>query len=193
MGIYVCDVGPDDWADEEVLGPTARALAAELRRRGLDPCPQPSPRDPRARSGAPFEEKLNRPLGSFEELCRQDPAGEECYDALLGWDLLVPVAFEGALELPVASPYDDVTTVRGAHAARAAARRLADRIALPPQVPLHGGNLALTNWFDGPAVADAAATHPGPWARAVDAAFCTALYLGAAEHAIRYTRPVRYV
>ncbi|MFJ7206967.1 hypothetical protein ACIQWR_25975 [Streptomyces sp. NPDC098789] len=190
MGIYVCGVGSDDWSDEEVLGPTARALAAELRRRGLDPCPQPSPRP---RSGASFEEKLNRPLGTFEDLCRQDPAGEECYDALLGWDLLVPVAFDGAFELPVPSPYDDVTTVRSAHAARAAAQRLSDRIALPPQVPRHGGNLALTNWFDGPAVADAAATHPGPWSRATDAAFHAALYLGAAEHAIRHSCPMHYV
>ncbi|MFI5987467.1 hypothetical protein ACIBEA_42190 [Streptomyces sp. NPDC051555] len=193
MGIYVCGVGSDDWSDEEVLGPTARALAAELRRRGLDPCPRPAPRAPRPRSGASFEEKLNRPLGTFEDLCRQDPAGEECYDALLGWDLLVPVAFDGAFELPVPSPYDDVTTVRSAHAARAAAQRVADRIALPPQVPLDGGNLALTNWFDGPAVADAAATHPGPWSQATDAAFYAALYLGAAEHAIRHTCPMHYV
>ncbi|WP_330334478.1 hypothetical protein OHS33_35145 [Streptomyces sp. NBC_00536] len=136
---------------------------------------------------------MYRPIQTFEDLCREDPAGQECHDALLGWDLLIPVAFEGAFELPVPTPYGDVTTVRSAHGTRTVAQRLADRISLPPQVPRHCDNLDLGNWFDSPAAAEAADSHPGAWSEDMDAAYYVALYLRAAEHSIRLVCPINYV
>ncbi len=63
---------------------------------------------------------------------------------------------------------------------------------LSAAVPRDGGNLALTNWFSGPAVQQAAARHPGPWREDLDAAYFTALYLGAAEHALRRGCAIAY-
>ncbi|MEU3315394.1 hypothetical protein ABZ743_22320 [Streptomyces sp. NPDC006662] len=193
MGIYVCSVGAGDWSDEDVLRPTARALDAELSRLGLPACAPPAAAEFVPRSGMSFEEKMYRPLQTFEDLCRAQSDGQDSYDALLGWDLLVPVDFEDSLTLPVPAPYSENTTVRSAHRALRAAKRLAVRLALPPQVPHGGDNLALGNWFDSPARAEAAVSHPGPWAEDLDAAYYTALYLRAAEHSLRRRCPLHYI
>ncbi|MFF2197850.1 hypothetical protein [Streptomyces sp. NPDC058157] len=193
MGTYLCSVDADDWSDDEILGPVALLLGSELGRRGLALGAPPPPADFVPQSGTSFEEKLYRPMRSFEALCRAQPDGEECCEALLGWDLLIPVDFEGALTLPVPSAYSDTTTVHSAHRTLAAAQRLAARLALPPQLPRHCDNLDLGNWFDDAAVAQAAAAHPGAWADDLDAAFYTALYLRAAEHALRWQCPMSYV
>ncbi|MGW1517393.1 hypothetical protein [Streptomyces sp. NPDC002287] len=193
MGIYVCSVDAGDWSDEGVLRPTAQALDAELSRRGLPACAPPAAAEFVRRSGMSFEEKMYRPLQTFEDLCRAQSDGQDSYDALLGWDLLVPVDFEDSLTLPVPAPYSDDTTVLSAHRTLRAARRLAVRLALPPQVPRECDNLGLGNWFDSPATAEAAASHPGPWAEDLDAAYYTALYLRAAEHSLRRRCPINYV
>ncbi|MFF1907564.1 hypothetical protein [Kitasatospora sp. NPDC058218] len=189
MGIYLVSVAADDWLDEEVLGPVAEAVGRELSRRGLPPfvCPEPVPF--RSHSGTRFEEKLHRPIDGFDRLCRALP--DDTHEALLGWEVLLPVDLDDSVVLPVGSAYNDPTTVGGARRALAAARRLADRLALPAAIPRHCDNLELGAWFDGPAAAEAA-TAPGPWSEDLDAAYYTALYLRAAEHALRRGCPVGY-
>ncbi|MFJ8162301.1 hypothetical protein ACIRBY_15410 [Streptomyces sp. NPDC096136] len=193
MGTYLCSVDAGDWSDDDILGPAARLLDGELLRRGLPPCTPPPAAGPLRRGGTSFAEKMYRPMRTFEDLCRAQPGGEEWCEALLGWDLLVPVDFEGAVTLPVSGPYSETTTVHSAHRVLGVARRLAARIALPPQVPRHCDDLDLGNWFDGPAATEAATTHPGPWAEDPDAAYYTALYLRAAEHSLRRQCPMNYV
>ncbi|GAA0271381.1 hypothetical protein GCM10010302_06200 [Streptomyces polychromogenes] len=195
MGIYLCSVDADAWSDDDVLGPAARLLDGELVRRGLPRCTPPPAAGlgQGSGSGTWFEEKMYRPMRTFEELCRAQPDGDECCEALLGWDLLIPVDFIGAITLPVSGPYSDTTTVHSAHRVLGAARGLASRLALPPQVPSRCDNLDLGNWFGGPAAAEAAAAHPGPWTQDLDAAYYTALYLRAAEHSLRRQCPMNYV
>ncbi|WP_229698427.1 hypothetical protein [Wenjunlia tyrosinilytica] len=187
MGIYLVGIDSRDWLDGEVLGAVAVALDAELERRGWEGFTAPEPGGPGA--GVSFEEKMNRPIDSFADLCRKQAGGP---DALLDWDLLIPVEFDGALVLPVPSDHDDTTTVRSAHRALDAARRLADGMALPPGIPRTSGNLDIVNWFDGPAVGEAVGTYPGPWSGDLDAAFYTAVYLRAAEHSLRRECPIAY-
>ncbi|MFF1795636.1 hypothetical protein ACIF6L_20715 [Kitasatospora sp. NPDC086009] len=189
MGIYLVSVAADDWRDEEVLGPVAGAVDAELGRRGLAPFVCPEPVRARRRPGTRFEEKLHRPIGSFDRLCRA--RSDDTHEALLGWEVLLPVDLADSVVLPARSEDDDPTTVGGARRALAAARRLADRLALPAGIPEHCDGLDLGRWFDGPA-AVAAATAPGPWSEDLDAAYYTAVYLRAAEHALRRGCPVAY-
>ncbi|MEW2416799.1 hypothetical protein AB0953_24145 [Streptomyces sp. NPDC046866] len=217
MGIYVVDVAAEDWAAGEVRGPLAAALDEELARRGLGgftppargargadrPPVRPRWSAPRARRRAGgggadvapsrFEEKVNRPYDAFEALCRERPDGQRCHDALLDWEVLIPVDFDGVLVLPVSAELGGgPARVRSAHRAAEAGRRLAAAIGLPDAVPRDGGSLALTNWFSGPAVREAAERWPGPWAEQRDAAYFTALYLGAAEHGLRRGCPIAY-
>ncbi|MBW5421656.1 hypothetical protein GKQ77_08755 [Streptomyces sp. BG9H] len=193
MGIYVCSVDADDWSDEDILRPTAQALDAELSKRGLALCPPPAAVKFVPQSGTSFEEKMYRPIQTFEDLCRAQSDGQDSYDALLGWDLLVPVDFADSLTLPVPAPYSENTTVLSAHRTLRAAERLAAQLALPPHVPHRCDNLDLGDWFDSPATAEAAVSHPGPWAEDLDAAYYTALYLRAAEHSLRRQCPISYV
>ncbi|MEU3771657.1 hypothetical protein AB0F11_00275 [Streptomyces sp. NPDC032472] len=220
MGIYVVDVAAEDWADGEVCAPLAAALGEELARRGLGGftpparqaarggdrpvlrsgwsapfgrlgCPVARPEAPGAAEA--FEEKVNRPYDAFEALCRDQADGQQCHDALLDWDVLIPVDFDGVLVLPVSAVLGgDPARVRSAHRAAEAGRRLAAVIGLPDAVPRDGGNLALTNWFSGPAVREAAQRWPGAWREQPDAAYFTALYLGAAEHALRRGCAIAY-
>ncbi|MGW8954703.1 hypothetical protein [Streptomyces sp. NPDC055709] len=132
-------------------------------------------------------------METFEGLCREQVDGQEYYDVLLGWDLLIPVDFEGTLELPIPAPYSENTTVCSAYRTLKAAQGLARHIALPPQVPHHCANLDLGNWFDSLAAAEATATHPGILAQDLDAAYYVALYLRAAEHSLRQKCPINYV
>ncbi|MFJ6935570.1 hypothetical protein [Streptomyces sp. NPDC101132] len=186
MGIYLCGVDGGDWGDPEVYGGLAGALRAELGRRGV-----PALRE-WGEPGVRFEEKMSRPVEGFAALCRAQPGGDDVVDALLGWELLVPAEFTGVFELAVPAPYSEVTTVGSARRALEAARGLAVRLALPPQVPRDGGNLALTNWFDSAEAAAAAVSHPGPWAEDLDTAFYAAVHLRAAEHSVRWACPMTY-
>ncbi|MFJ7155976.1 hypothetical protein ACIQUQ_13640 [Streptomyces sp. NPDC101118] len=186
MGIYLCGVDAGDWADPEVYGGLAGALGVELGRRGVPVF------GAWAEPAVGFEEKMSRPIEGFEALCRAQPGGAGVVDALLGWELLVPAGFSGVFELSVPGPYSDVTTVGSARGALEAARGLAVRLGLPPQVPRDGGSLALTNWFDSTEAAAAAVSHPGPWAEDPDTAFYAAVHLRAAEHSVRWSCPMTY-
>ncbi|MFD3538108.1 hypothetical protein ACFWUQ_01220 [Streptomyces sp. NPDC058662] len=196
MGIYLYAVGADDWSDEEVLRPTALALDAELARRGWPAwAPAWEPAAGAAHAPEPgFSEKLNRPMDGFSRLCRAQPGGREDEDALLDWNVLVPLPFTGRLALPEDPVTGEEMTVRSAHRALAAAERLAAALALPAAAAAaaHRGALGLTNWFAGPAVAEAAAARPGPWTGDLDAAYCTAVHLAAARYALRWNRPMHY-
>ncbi|MFD7630882.1 hypothetical protein ACFV7Q_33495 [Streptomyces sp. NPDC059851] len=223
MGIYVVSVDADDWTDGEVRGPLGAALDGELARRGLGAftptAPQPTAgggreAGPHARSGPSgllgrfgrrkrparpegppdrFEEKVNRPYDGLEALCRAQPAEWRCQEALLDWDVLVPVDFHGVIRLAVPAELDgDGARVRSAHRTAEAGRRLAGVLGLPDRVPRDGGPLALTNWFSRPAVRQDAAEEAGAWRDDLDAAYFTALYLGAAEHALRRGCAIAY-
>ncbi|WP_438311498.1 hypothetical protein ACSHWO_11045 [Streptomyces sp. HUAS TT3] len=208
MGIYVVDVAAAEWVDGEFYGPLGAALDEELARRGLGAftpaaaAPEAEPEPERAglpglfgrrnRAGRPtgppdrFEEKVNRPYDGLEALCRAQPAAWRCEEALLDWDVLVPVDFHGVIELPVSAELGgDGARVRSAHRTAEAGRRLAGVLGLPGSVPRDGGTLALTGWFADLDVRRAAADGAGPWLDQLDAAYFTALYLGAAEHALR--------
>ncbi|NXY96699.1 hypothetical protein HYE82_20385 [Streptomyces sp. BR123] len=141
-----------------------------------------------------FEEKVNRPYDGLEALCRAQPAAWRCEEALLDWDVLVPVDFHGVIELPVSAELGgDGARVRSAHRTAEAGRRLAAVLGLPDSVPRDGGNLALTGCFHDLDGERAAAAHgAGPWLDDLDAAYFTALYLGAAEHALRRGRAIAY-
>ncbi|MGW5847504.1 hypothetical protein ACWFQ8_05955 [Streptomyces sp. NPDC055254] len=190
MGIYLYSVDAADWSDEEVLRPTALALDAELARRGW---PAWGPAAGPAHAPEPgFSEKLNRPMEGFSQLCRAQSGGTECEDALLDWNLLVPLPFTGSLDLPEHPVTGEEITVRSAHRALEAAERLAAALSLPAVATAHGGALGLTNWFAGPGVAEAAAARPGGWTRDLDAAYFTAVHLAAARYALRWNRPIHY-
>ncbi|MFJ8436321.1 hypothetical protein ACIQ9P_33975 [Kitasatospora sp. NPDC094019] len=189
MGIYLVSVEADDWLDEEVLGPVARELDAVLAGRGLSPFVCPPTRDFRAGSGQHFEEKLYRPIAGFEAFCRQ--LGDGTLEALLGWDVLLPMELETPVLLPVECAYNDMTAVGDAHRTLAAARQLADLLALPPGIPEHCDNLEIGRWFDTRAAA-VAAVSPGPWTADLDTAFHAAVFLRAAEYTLRSGRPLAY-
>ncbi|MFK8905838.1 hypothetical protein [Streptomyces sp. YS-3] len=192
MGIYLVSISADDWDDDEVLKPTAQALAAELKRLGLPPFLPPQPRNFAPGSGTTFEEKLNRPMDSFSSLCRTQANGQDHTGALLDWELLLPITLPHPVELRAPSPHDETTIAQSAHTVLAIARTLADQLALPPQIPAYCDNLALTNWFTSTEVQRSAKTHPGPWYDDLDAAFYTAMYLRAAEHSLRNACPLYY-
>ncbi|MFE2410074.1 hypothetical protein ACFXDE_17235 [Kitasatospora sp. NPDC059408] len=185
MGIYLVDIGSDDWADEDTYAPIAQELAEELDELGLPPytCP-PEPADG---TGERFDVKINVPMDSFGRLCRaHDVSGE-----LLDWEVLIPVDLDEEIELPAESAYTDTTRVAGAPAALAAARHLAEVLGLPPGIPATSENLFLNSWFADRAQA-AAALHPGPWTEDLDAAFHVTVHLRAAEFVLRTGRPVTY-
>jgi hypothetical protein len=193
MGIYLVSNNCDEWSDEDVHGGTAAAIDEELSRRGLPPFSAPQPTPFTRGTGTMFEEKLYRPMGTFETLCRTHGSEQQAADALLDWTILLPVALAEPIVLDIPCPHDDVTAVRGAPEALVAARHLARVIGLPPQIPQHCDNLDLGIWFDSAeAVGAAAATHPGPWTEDLDRAFYVAVYLRAAEHSLRHRTPISY-
>ncbi|MFF7458283.1 hypothetical protein [Kitasatospora sp. NPDC008115] len=190
MGVYLVSVEADDWLDdEEGFGPVARAVDTALAERGLPPFVCPPVTEFRAGSGRHFEEKLYRPISGFERFCSELADGT--VDALLGWDVLLPVELEAPLVLPVECSYNDVTAVWDAPRVLAAARRVAELLALPPGIPEHCDNLEIGIWFDRRAEA-AAASSPGRWTEDLDVAFHAALFLRAAEYSLRSGRPLAY-
>ncbi|MFG3659056.1 hypothetical protein [Streptomyces sp. NPDC047706] len=200
MGVYLVDVGAREWfgqeryedgdPDDGRLGAVATALNAELSRRGLPPFEPPAfGTGPAAGAGPAFEEKLVPPMDGFLALCRAHLPQARTW-TLCGWSVLLPVSLDREIVLPVASAHDVETTVAGAPQVLALARRLAAAVGLPDGIPATGRNLELTAWFlDGPA-RRAAAAGPGPWSADLDSTFYVALYLRAAEHALRYGRPI---
>ncbi|MFJ9537681.1 hypothetical protein ACIRPX_10540 [Streptomyces sp. NPDC101225] len=191
MGVYLVSVGAREWSDEDEeeggKGAIAAGLDAELRRRGLPPYASSAKEEP----ATWFEEKLVPSMDGFAALCRAHlTPGEQ--ETLGEWSVLVPVSLDEGIRLPIGSAYTDETVIAGAPQVLALARRLAAAIELPAEVPEEPGNLGLTLWFlEGEAEA-LAADRPGPWSEDLDTAFYVAVYLRAAEHALRRGCPMTY-
>lgn len=188
MGIYLVSIGSEDWDDEEVLKPTARALTTELRRLKLPPLTPPPPHAFVPGSGTTFEEKLNRPMDSFSALCRAQPDGQDRSDALLGWDLLLPITLPEPIELRVLAsrrhhdrPFRRHRPCRRSDAGPTTGTSPADAGVLRQPQPHQ-----LVRQPRGPA---SSRNAPGPWQDNLDAAFYTAMYLRAAEHSLRNACP----
>lgn len=188
--MYLVSVDAREWcrAGEGGWGEVATALREELRCRGLPPWSAVP-----ARSGdwVPFEEKMSPPMEGFDRLCRAHLTPEEA-EVLGGWTVLVPPALPGLVHLPVASAFAEETTVAGAPQVLGLAERLAQVVELPEETPRRCVNLDLTRWFmDGPA-RQLAGARPGAWSDDLDTAFYVALYLRAAQHALRQRCPLVY-
>jgi hypothetical protein len=130
-------------------------------------------------------------MDGFAALCRAHLTPPE-QETLGAWSVLVPVSLEEEIHLPIGSAYTDTTVIAGAPQVLALARRLADVIGLPPEVPQEPGNLGLTFWFLEGEAKELAAVRPGPWSEDLDTAFYVALYLRAAEHSLRRGCPMTY-
>ncbi len=101
------------------------------------------------------------------------------------WSVLVPFSLDEEIRLPVGSAYTDETVIVGAPQVLALAERLAAALELPAEIPEVTENLALTFWFLEGEAEELATVRPGPWAEDLDRAFYVALYLRAAQHALR--------
>jgi hypothetical protein len=194
MGVYLVDVGAEEWfgEGEEGRAEIAAGLNAELVRRGLpryDSVPEAA--DFVRGSGRSFEEKMVPSMNGFLALCGAHLSDAET-DRLCGWSVLVPVSLDEEIELPVESSYSDDTVIAGAPQVLAIAEKLATAVDLPPEAPEMCDNLDLTCWFlDGPAK-ELAAARPGPWGEDLDASFYVAVYLRAAQHSLRRGCPMVY-
>jgi hypothetical protein len=191
MGVYLVDVGAGEWLSEDTgeggMGAIAKGLDAELARRGLPSYASVPERD----FGSAFEEKLSPSMQGFDALCRAEltPAERE----LIGdWSVLVPISLDEAIRLPIGSAYTDETVIAGAPQVLALAERLAAALELPAGIPEVTGNLALTFWFLEGEAEELAAAEPGRWSEDLDTAFYVALYLRAAQHALRQGCPLTY-
>ncbi|MDX2853375.1 hypothetical protein PV342_34050 [Streptomyces sp. PA03-3a] len=191
MGVYLVSVGAEEWFgdEEDGWGEVASALDAELRRRGLPSYEDVPPEtDFAAGSGQAFEEKLTPPMTGFDTLCRTHLSQEES-ETLCDWSVLVPFSLDEEICLPVDSGYCESTTVVGAPQVLPIAEKLAAAIELPSEAPETCDNLDLSMWFRHQAKA-LSATRPGLWSKDLDAAFYVALFLRAAQHAIRRGCPI---
>jgi hypothetical protein len=191
MGVYLVDVGAGEWLSEDTgeggMGAIAKGLDAELARRGLPSYASVPERD----FGSAFEEKLSPSMQGFDALCRAEltPAERE----LIGdWSVLVPISLDEEIRLPIGSAYTDETVIAGAPQGLALAERLAAALELPAGIPEVSGNLALTFWFLEGEAEELAAAEPGRWSEDLDTAFYVALYLRAAQHALRQGCPLTY-
>ena len=194
MGIYLVDVGAEQWfgEGEEGRAEIAAGLNAELVRRGLSPYESvPVAAEFVRGSGGSFEEKLVPSMDRFIELCEAHLLDEDT-ETLCGWQVLVPVSLDEKIELPVESSYSDTTVIAGAPQVLTIAEKLAAEIELPPGVPEMCDNLDLTNWFLDGAAEELSATAPGPWSEYPDVSFYVALYLRAAQHSLRRGCPMVY-
>ncbi|MFE7095405.1 hypothetical protein [Streptomyces erythrochromogenes] len=190
MGVYIVSVGAEEWSgdEEDGWGKVASALNAELGRRGLPPYEDvPAEADFVRGSGQSFEEKLARPMTGFLDLCRTYLSREES-ELLCGWTVLVPVSLDEEIWLPVHCDDHD-SMVAGAPQVLPLAERLAAAIDLPSEVPVACDNLDLSTWFRHRA-GEPATARAGQWSKDLDAAFYVALFLRAAQHAIRRGCPV---
>ncbi|MFD8690572.1 hypothetical protein [Streptomyces sp. NPDC059651] len=196
MGVYLVSVGAEEWfgGEEDGQGQIAAALNDALRQRGLPayesvPEEQGFVRD----SGQAFEEKLSSPIDGFEALCEAHLSQEET-ETLSGWSVLVPFSLDEEIRLPVGCAYSESTVVAGAPQVLALAKRLAAAIELPAETPRMCDNLDLTMWFMDGAAKELAASRPAPepWGSDLSTAFYVALFLRAAEHAMRRGCPLVY-
>lgn len=197
MGVYLVDVGAEDWFDDEDdeedgWGEVASALNQELVRRGLPPYASvPEKGDVVRGSGQAFEEKLIPSMDGFVALCQAHLSPAEV-ETVCGWTVMVPLSLDEEVRLPVECGYADSTVVVGAPQVLAIAARLAAVIDLPAETPEMCDNLDLTMWFLDGAAKDLAAARPGPWSDDLDTAFYVALYLRAAQHSLRRGCPLTY-
>ncbi|MFD8597059.1 hypothetical protein ACFV1L_18865 [Kitasatospora sp. NPDC059646] len=177
------DTDAEAWCE----GPVAAALDEEPARRGLPPYrPEPAGPDP----GPDHEEKLIPPTGAFAALCREALTPAE-RSKLLDWTDLVPVPFDGPIELPVPSAHGDRTAVCSVHRVLPLAERVADALGLPDDLPDGSRSTHLTSWFlDFEEHRDTLAARAGRRARDLPAAFCAARYLRAARHCLHRGRPM---
>jgi hypothetical protein len=146
-------------------------------------------RQPRG-TGHAFEEKLIFSGDGFNELCRRELSSRDV--EVFNWDVLVPVDFDGAIELPLKNYYSQTTTVRSAQRMLSVAMHLAAAIELPAEMPKYCDNLQLTSFFGDLKERghEAGVTTTGPWREDLDTAFHVALFLRAAEHSIRLRCPM---
>ncbi|MEU6230063.1 hypothetical protein [Streptomyces sp. NPDC047042] len=194
MGVYLVDVGAEEWfgEGEEGRAEIAAGLNRELERRGLPRYDSvPASVDFVRGSGRSFEEKLVPPMDGLMALCEAHLSKAET-ETLLGWTVLVPVSLDEEIELAVESAYSDDTVIAGAPQILAIAEKLASAVGLPPEVPEMCDNLDLTMWFLDGAAEKLASTAPGPWGEDLDASFYVALYLRAAQHSLRRGCPLVY-
>ncbi|MGX9888028.1 hypothetical protein [Streptomyces sp. NPDC002276] len=191
MGVYLVDVGAEEWLSEDIgeggMGAIAKGLDAELVRRGLPPYTAVPERD----SGSAFEEKLSPSMFGFDALCRSQLTSAE-RDLIGDWSVLVPVSLDEEIRLPISSAYTDETVIAGAPQILALAERLAAALELPVEIPEVTENLALTFWFLEGEAEEFAAARPGRWAEDLDTAFYVALYLRAAQHSLRRGCPLTF-
>ncbi|MFH8804299.1 hypothetical protein ACH4F6_32770 [Streptomyces sp. NPDC017936] len=131
-------------------------------------------------------------MDGFVALCRTRLTDSEL-STLLDWSVLVPLALEEEIVLPVGTAYSgEQTAVAGAPRVLALAERLADAVGLPVDAIPTGENLALSLWFLEGGAERTARMRPGPWAADRDAAFYVALYLRAAQYSLRNGCPMTY-
>ena len=131
MGVYLVNASTWCLGEESCWPEVFTGLAAEFARRGIDAeLSIPEPRRLPRGSGHGFEEKLIPPMTGFSHLCAAElrTSDAEVFD----WSLLVPVDFEGVIELPVESSYSCTTTVRSAQRMLPVARRLPRHSSCPP-------------------------------------------------------------
>jgi hypothetical protein len=192
MGVYLVSIDASEWfgedPDEGGMAAVAAGLGAELTRRGLPPytgIPEDGPR-------LSFEEKLSAPMTGFEALCRERLTRDE-RETLSGWSVLVPRDLDPEVRLPLGSAYTDTTVIAGAPRVLALAQRLAEAIGLPRETPREPLGLQLTSWYLDGAAGKLARERPGPWSEDLAAAFYVALFLRAAEHALRRNAPLTYI
>ncbi|WP_105971798.1 hypothetical protein [Streptomyces geranii] len=195
MGIYLVDVGAEEWFGEGEgrFAEIAAGLNAELVRRRLPPYESvPVAAEFVRGSGQSFEEKMVPSMDSFLALCNSHLSDTET-ELLCGWSVLVPMPLDKEIELPVESSYSESTVIAGAPQVLAIAQKLAAVVALPlAEVPEMCDNLDLTTWFLDGAAEKLSAAAPGPWSEDLDASFYVAVYLRAAQHSLRRGCPMRY-
>ncbi|MFG3350240.1 hypothetical protein ACGF1Z_34920 [Streptomyces sp. NPDC048018] len=191
MGVYLVSVATQDWSrpGEDGYGDVAAALNTELKRRGLPPYEL---RQCAEGASGWFEEKVSPSMDGFVALCRTLLTDAEL-SVLLDWSLLIPLALEENIVLPVGTAYSgEETVVAGALRALALAERLAGAVELPVDAIPEGKNLALSQWFLQGEADRTALSRPGPWAEDRDAAFYVALYLRATQYSLRHGCPMTY-
>lgn len=130
-------------------------------------------------------------MTGFSALCSAELADDDA--DVFDWSLLVPIDFEGAIELPVQSSYNATTTVRSAQRLLPVAQRLASVLEMPSDLPKHCDNLQLTEFFMERDEAEPTETpKDARWCDDLGTAFYVAMYLRAAEHSIHLNCPMFY-
>jgi hypothetical protein len=107
------------------------------------------------------------------------------------WSTILPVAFDGTIELGAPSTYHGTTTIGSSFALRAAMTRLADLVELPSSVPRRSGSFEIGDWFTDGEAGEVEAP-PGRWRDDLDSAVYIAILLRGAEFSINRHCPIRY-